>query len=234
MSGHLKALRKVAELDSQILELNRKQKHIPELIQQKRDEVQQATEQLTDKETKLRNLRVKTELQEKEFQAAEQTAIKLREQINRAKSNKEFQALQHEILSREADNTRLEDAVLAQMQKLDQQAQEREALGEKEKRARTELASEQTRLEAELKRAKAEIERLRQQRADAGKDVPPDIFDKYERLIARRGQTAMVAVVNGSCQGCFMTLRAETIAQLKKRTDLVTCHSCGRILYLEE
>jgi len=234
MPGKLKALRKVAALDSRILELEAKQNRIPELLSRGETELEETRQELTTKEADLKTLRAKTELKEKEFQMAEQAVIKLRNQINQAKTNKEFQALQHEILSKEADNARLEDAVLKEMQKVDRQKEERDALARGLKKAEAEFTERKAELEKEQKALQAEVDVLARQRAIEGKDVPADIFAKYERLISRRGQTAMVAVVGGTCQGCFMKMRPETMAQLRKADDLVFCHSCSRILYLED
>ncbi|MFW6159420.1 MAG: zinc ribbon domain-containing protein, partial [Planctomycetota bacterium] len=129
--------------------------------------------------------------------------------------------------------TRLEDAVLAQMQELDRETEERETLTAEVEQAEKDARQRREELQDELDKGRARMDELRKQRRQAAKDVPDEIFAKYERLIERRGQTAMVPVVNGSCQGCFMKLRPETVAQLRKGSDLVTCHSCGRILYLE-
>ncbi len=234
MSGPLIALKQVATLDSQIFRLEGESREIPENLRHKEKGLEEARKRLAANGEGLIDLRVKTELREKEFQAAEQIVIKLRQQISQAKSNKEFQTLQHEILSKEADNAQLEDAVLVQMQKVDRQKEEVGALAREVKKAEAALEAERARLQKQLDKVEADIQALREKRAAASKKVPGDIFAKYERLISRRGQTAMVAAVNGTCQGCFMTLRPETIAQLKKGNDLVFCHSCARILYLEE
>jgi len=234
MSGNLKALKQVAALDAKIFELEARKRQIPELMRRKEENVAKAEQRLGQKEAELKALRVKTELKEREHQGAEEGVVKLRQQINQAKSNKEFQALQHEILSKEADNARLETAVLKEMEQLDRQRAERDVLAAEIKQTETAMAGEKAELDKQLQAAAAEVDRLTKQRAAESSNVSPDIFAKYERLIARRGQTAMVAVVNGACQGCFMNMRPETVAQLKKGTELVTCHSCGRILYLEE
>jgi len=234
MTAQLQALRRVAAFDAQIFDLEKRARDIPNQINSEQESGDRTRQRLVAKEAELKDLRLKSEVKDKDFLAAEQTVIKLREQINQAKSNKEFQALQHEILSKEADNARLEDDVLAQMQKVDKVAEERDALAKDVSKAQTQAEKVKAKLEKELAAIRAQIDELHAQRKQAGQSVPQDIFGKYERLIARRGQTAMVAVVNGTCQGCFMTLRPETMAQLKKGNDLVFCHSCARILYLED
>ena len=234
MPAQLNALKNVAALDSQIFQLEEKAQQIPKLIREAEEKVRQARQRVEAAESDTKAARAKAELKERELQDAEQAVIKLRNQINQAKSNKEFQALQHEILAKEADNARLEDAVLAQMQSIDRQVEERKAAAAELRQAEAALREVRARLDEESEEISAKIDKLTAERSAAGKDVPSEIFAKYQRLISRRGQTAMVAVVNGSCQGCFMTMRPETMAQLKKASDLVTCHSCGRILYLEE
>ena len=234
MSGDLKALKQVAALDAKILELEAQQKNIPKLIEEKKNGLEAARGEIKKKDTELKNMLAKTSLKENELKAAEQAVIKFREQIAQAKSNKEFQALQHEILSKEADNTRLEDAVLLEMQKSDKKKEERDAIAAEIRKAEKGFADECAARQKDLSEIGSTVQKLRKEREAATSDVPRDILAKYERLIQRRGQTAMVAVVDGTCQGCFMKLRAETMAQLRKGADLVFCHSCARILYLEE
>ena len=230
----LEGLRKVAAFDAKLFELEEKKRKIPLLLRQREQQLEQAKQALAEKEAELKALRLKNDIKERELQDAEQAVIKFRNQINQAKTNKEFQALQHEILSKEADNARLEDQVLIGMQKYDKQKEEIASHAEEVKKIEGLLDSERAELRREEKAVTAECETLQSERSEDAKHVPPEMFAKYERLISRRGQTAMVAVTNGSCQGCFMTLRPETMAQLKKGTDLVTCHSCGRILYIED
>ena len=234
MSGDLKALKTVAALDATILELEAQQKSIPKLIEEKKSGLTHAQGEFEKKNAEFKDLLAKTALKENDLKSAEQAVIKFREQIGQAKSNKEYQALQHEILSKEADNARLEDAVLLQMQKSDKKKEERDAIAAELKQAEDKIDDECDEFDKKLKVLGAEIDGLQEKREAAKKDVPADILGKYERLIDRRGQTAMVAVINGTCQGCFMQLRAETMAHLKKRADLVFCHSCARILYLDE
>ena len=234
MSGDLKALKTVAALDAKILELKAQQNSIPKLIEAKKSSLAHTQTELQKKDAELKDLLAKTALKEGDLKAAEQSVVKFREQIGQAKSNKEFQALQHEILSKEADNSRLEETVLLQMQKSDKKKEERDAIAEELKQAEYKIDDECAAMNGELEGIGSEIDGLRSKLETAKDGVPTDILGKYERLIDRRGQTAMVAVVNGTCQGCFMQLRAETMAHLRKGADLVFCHSCARILYLDQ
>jgi hypothetical protein len=234
MSAELTALKNVAALDAKIFKLERERNAIPEQMRKEDQKLDGLRRQAAAKEAEYKEARVQADLNEKDLQAADQAVTKLRTQINQAKTNKEFQTLQHEILSREADNSRFEDEVLKEMEALQKIADERDALKEQLAAAESEIKKTHNELDKRHDELSTQIDALQKKRSGVGHGVPPDIMAKYDRLISRRGETAMVPVVNGSCQGCFMQVRSETMAQLKKGGDLVFCNSCSRILYVDE
>jgi hypothetical protein len=234
MSAELTALRNVAALDARIFKLERERQGIPEQIRDEDRKLDGLRQQLAAKEAEYKDARVQADFKEKDLQAAEQVVIKLRNQINQAKSNKEYQTLQHEILSKESDNSRLEDAVLQQMDQVQALENQREELKKQLAAAESEVKEQHAALDKRYDELSGQIDALQKKRSAAGRDVPAEIMSKYDRLISRRGETAMVPVVNGACQGCFMQVRSETMAQLRKGGDLVFCNSCSRILYLDD
>ena len=54
----------------------------------------------------------------------------------------------------------------------------------------------------------------------------------YDRLRSTRGGQALAEVRQRTCQGCRVTLIAALEQRLRHGDQLVTCQSCGRILYL--
>jgi len=54
---------------------------------------------------------------------------------------------------------------------------------------------------------------------------------RYERLAKSRGENVLVGVEHGVCGGCHMKLPPQTLVACQSDQDLVTCNSCGRILY---
>lgn len=87
------------------------------------------------------------------------------------------------------------------------------------------LLAERTSLAASVKQLAAEREQLRA-RLDAA------ALRQYDRLRATRGGLAVVEVKQRTCQGCRVTLTAAFEQRLRHGESLVTCQSCGRILYL--
>jgi len=138
---------------------------------------------------------------------------------------------------READAARkqissLETQILEQMEILDQgEATLKEKAGEiatlnSDKEARLQAFDEESRLQVErLAASRAERERLIS-------TLPKSMSSLYVRISARiRDGVAVAEARNGACMACFMALRPQVMAQVRRGEEVVTCDNCNRILY---
>jgi predicted nucleic acid-binding Zn-ribbon protein len=138
---------------------------------------------------------------------------------------------------READAARkqistLETQILEQMEILDQgEATLKEKAGEiatlnSDKEARLQAFDEETHLQIErLAASRAERERLIN-------TLPKSMSSLYARISARiRDGVALAEARNGACMACFMALRPQVMAQVRRGEEVVTCDNCNRILY---
>lgn len=68
------------------------------------------------------------------------------------------------------------------------------------------------------------------------KAFSPNLLRKYDMLRERRNGRAVVPVVNGVCQGCFMNIPPQQFNDLLRGDKMLNCPTCQRILYhqLEE
>jgi len=89
------------------------------------------------------------------------------------------------------------------------------------------LLDERKSLAASVRTAQAEREQLR----DA---LDATSLRLYDRLRSTRGGQAVAEVKQRTCQGCRVTLTAAFEQRLRHGDALVTCQSCGRILYLDD
>jgi uncharacterized protein len=89
----------------------------------------------------------------------------------------------------------------------------------------TDLLSERKTLVAHVRQLTAERDQLRGE-TDAA------TLRQYDRLRSTRGGLAVAEVKQRTCQGCRVSLTAAYEQRLRQGTTLVTCQSCGRILYL--
>jgi predicted nucleic acid-binding Zn-ribbon protein len=85
---------------------------------------------------------------------------------------------------------------------------------------------EETRQQAD-KLAMSRVERERLVAA-----LPKSMGSLYVRISARiRDGVAVAEARNGACMACFMALRPQAMAQVRRGEEVVTCENCNRILY---
>jgi predicted nucleic acid-binding Zn-ribbon protein len=138
---------------------------------------------------------------------------------------------------READAARkqiatLETQILEQMEALDtaeaaltERAEEVASLNS-DRDARLQSFDEETRQQAE-KLATSRTERERLVAA-----LPKVMGAQYVRTVARiRDGVAVAEARNGACMACFMALRPQAMAQVRRGEEIITCDNCSRILY---
>src|SRR5690349_24925194 len=138
---------------------------------------------------------------------------------------------------READAARkqisaLETQILEQMEQLEQ------AEASLNERA-AEIASLNSDREAKLKAFDEETgtigDRLaaaRKEREEVFASLPKAMSALYSRIGARiRDGVAVAEARNRSCSACFMSLRPQVMAEVRRGEDIITCDNCGRILY---
>ena len=127
--------------------------------------------------------------------------------------------LEDDILNDMAD-TEERTAKLPEVEKGVQQAKEEAARFERENQGRQANLTEQ--LSAALQSIK-EVEA----------SLPEDARAYYERIFAARGVDALAAVHGRTCAACYTEITAQNYNELLQN-QLVTCKSCGRIVYLPE
>jgi predicted nucleic acid-binding Zn-ribbon protein len=147
------------------------------------------------------------------------------------RKNEEYKALAHEIETCKADITKIEDHEIELMEQAEQAQKEvarltKEAVGAKK------LSDEQTaQLGAREQNLKKELAELQSNREELASAVDLGVRARYERLAKSRGENVLVGVEHGVCGGCHMKLPPQTLVACQSDQDLVTCNSCGRILY---
>jgi predicted nucleic acid-binding Zn-ribbon protein len=125
-----------------------------------------------------------------------------------------------------------EERLLSVMEQLEQASREaaeadselRRVVAER-RTLEADLMAERKSLAATVRADQAERERIRSQ-------LDASTLHTYDRLRSTRDGLAVVEVRQRTCQGCRVTLTASHEQRLRHGDSLVTCQSCGRILYL--
>ncbi|HUC84389.1 MAG TPA: C4-type zinc ribbon domain-containing protein, partial [Candidatus Acidoferrales bacterium] len=78
---------------------------------------------------------------------------------------------------------------------------------------------------------KKELAELQAGRAALAGAVDDSTRARYERLFKNKGENVVVGIEHSACGGCHMKLPAQIVTNCRAQAEVVSCPSCGRILY---
>lgn len=169
---------------------------------------------------------------EKELATYQGRLTKFKDQLSAVKTNREYQAMQHEIATAETDVAAVEERVLERMLEADD-------LAARVARVEADLASQSKVIEAEKKRLAEEmavldstLSRATSSRDALVKDTGAQLIALFEHVAkARKGVAICSATRDGLCSVCHVRLRPPVFQQVRLNDHVVQCESCQRVLY---
>jgi len=230
MAHPLEALLALQEKDRKILKFQREIRDIPS----RKAEVETQLEHAKVRLVVAREAQMKVESDLKQLgmegDAHREKISKYKNQQMEAKTNEQYRALLHEIADEGTAVTELEDREILLMESLETSKKdlvEREAdLVEEEEGIR----EEQEMLLERLTEIQENVDRLAADRERMVANINPSLVLKYERLLANKGDFAVVKVENSHCKGCNMRLPPQVVNDALNPAKLVICNYCGRML----
>ena len=79
-----------------------------------------------------------------------------------------------------------------------------------------------------------ELEERRRERERRFSALPPAVKNTYQRIVARiRDGVAVAEARNNACSACFMALRPQVMADVRRGEEVILCDNCNRILYYQ-
>ena len=230
MSDEIAVLRSLRCLDDELVKLQTAIRARESDLQRKIAEEKLVRDTLERDKAKLRETEARRRDANGSVEQCGQQKAHFQKQLMQVKTNIEYQALLREIATSEKRIRELEDIVLEAMEG-EEVTKRTIAQLEGDVQAKSEVASaERTVLEADVAKARAESAKLAVARAELLKALRPQTKGKYERLREVKGDTAIVTVEGGSCQGCHYRLPPQVGTLLRGGEQIVFCEGCGRIL----
>ena len=157
---------------------------------------------------------------------------KFRDQQSAVKTNREYQALGHEIETAQQELGNVEEKVLERMMEADVIAADIKESERTYAARRAEIDAERKQVVGELATAEASLRDATEGRSGLLKSLDPRLVTVFEQVArARKGVAVTMATRDGLCSVCHVRLRPQVFQQVRHNDSIVQCDSCQRILY---
>ena len=232
MSPDLQRLIKLQQLESTIADARATIAAHPQRLadadtrlNESKQAVEAAKGRLKDNQEARRNL-------EKDVAVYQGRLTKFKDQLSLVKTNKEYQAMQHEIATAQSDLGGVEEKVLELMLEAD-------AITADVRRAEAALTTRQKEIDAEKKELTEELASVEtslkecsEARAELVKGLDARLMAIFEQVArVRKGVAISTATRDGLCSACHVRLRPFVFQQIRQNDAIIQCESCQRILY---
>ncbi len=197
--------------------------------------------QLAELQAQSQQAQTRVRTLEGEVAVLDQRLARLREQINTITSNKEYSAALVEVSTLKQEKARIEEQALEHMTRVEELAGRiAEVAAQRDEQGKLVEAAHK-----EVQTAREEVgdrlDAVTAQRKEAAGMIPGEVLRTFDRLIAQHDGEAMSPITEENrrrkeyhCGGCFLLVPVERLNLLMRGgEEIVTCPSCGRILYLE-
>jgi predicted nucleic acid-binding Zn-ribbon protein len=233
LKKQLELLFRLQSIDSNITRAETLQRQFEEEVKRLQAELDSEGQKSSDVKQEVDELVKKHREHEAALKVIEDQKSKVQEKMMAIKTNKEYTAAQHEVVSIDQSIGKQEDEIILAMDTVEnakelingadaalQGAQQR--FDDKKNQAATELSD----FLADIEKQKGERETLLQ-------EIKPDMLRTYQQIFKARKGIALVLADNEHCFGCSMKIPPQIYNEVVRGDQLHTCPHCKRILYID-
>ncbi|WP_291985455.1 C4-type zinc ribbon domain-containing protein [Luteitalea sp.] len=192
-------------------------------------EAQQALDALT---STIEERQTQRRAGDRDVAASQQRLTKFRQQLMAVTNSREYEAVQHEIATVEAELKSREDQTITLLFELDDLAPKaedaRRVLAERKDAAGVSLAG----LADETQRHRLELAALDGSIAALRPTVDAAALATYDRTAKRYPRFAVAELKGDLCVGCNVKIRPMLASEVRRGEKIVQCENCTRLLYV--
>ena len=211
------ARRTIADQPQRILGLDRR-------LEEAKGLVASIKQRVTENQTVRRD-------EEKELATVQSRLTKYKDQLLEVKTNREYQAMQHEIAAAQTEVSRHEDRILERMLELDELTREVRQAESTLAKVQSEVTAERAALEEQARQLEAELSKAAETRAQLVAEISPRAVATFDNVARGRKGVAVAEAREGHCTLCHVRLRPQVFNEIRRNDAIIQCDSCQRILY---
>ena len=234
MQESLLDLLELQKIDGEIASLKRSKLEYPKEIAQLEMELEEARRAAQEREEGAQELASRVRHFERELAAANEELKRHQDRLYEVTSNREYDALQHEI---EACRNRIDDIeteILTSMAELEETKAQITGDVARVREVESASAGRMNELKERLSSVEREVDGAESRRHKIEVRIAQRILRAYDRIRKAKGGLAVVPVIKGACGGCFRGLPPQLVNEVRKMNRIVPCESCGRLLVWKE
>lgn len=231
MREDIELLIELQEVDNKLFEIKMSRGDLPEWVRRITEEKNEMEEDIKKKKTQVaenNKTKKKLDLDVGGFQVK---LKKYQEQLYSVTTNREYDAMTHEIDLTEKTINDSESGFLELELENERLTEEMESDKERLKELKSELNRKEKELQRMIKETEDEELKLNHRRGKIIVRLHNSLLNKYSRIKnAMRDGIAVAKISRSACECCFNTIPPQTIVEIRKHEELIVCEGCGRIL----
>lgn len=231
MSPELQSLIDLQRIDAALIDARGRITAHPQKVAEADARLAEAKAVLDQAKDKLRISQEERRALEKDAAVFQGRLTKYKDQQSQVKTNREFQAMGHEIETATRELASAEEKVIEHMVGADALALEIKAAEGVFAARQKEIAAEKQVLAGELAEAEAALAKAQVERAGIAASLPPATLGVYERVAKQRKGIALAITRDGLCTACHVRMRPPVFQNVRANNSIIQCESCQRILY---
>lgn len=168
---------------------------------------------------------------ESDLASAQEHHDKYKQDLMRVRNEKEYSTALREIDATKKQISGYETEILKRMEELEKLEAEIKSKEPAIESKRSEVDAVLAGLDQEIEEANQTVASMRERRGVLVSTISEEMLSTYERMARTRRGQALSAVRDGICSACRVKVRPKIFSDVRKGDLLITCESCGRILY---
>ncbi len=230
----IEKLMELQKIDTQLQRLEGLKGDLPNQVRKLNQELSESEKSLETQEKRVVENKRETGMIEMEIKALEGKQQKYQSQLFEVKTNREYDAVTHEIESVKIEIGKKESRLLELMDLIESGGKFIEEARNHMTRLKEEFEKKSNDLSKKQEATERDEIALKDKRDKALRNIDTKWIAAYERIRNAKNGLAMVPVVHNACTGCHKKLPPQRVLEIREGDRLYMCDVCGRMLVWDE
>ena len=233
MRENLNQLIKLQQIDNQLQEIEELKGDLPVRVERLTRDLENLGQSISQRGNRRKEIHKERSRLEISLEETRQHLNKYQEQLLLVSTNRAYDALMAEI---DTAKKILEEGEFHLLELNEEEERTGEELKAEEltvEDKQAQLESQKESLQITIAETETQARLLQKQRAQTLAAIEPRYLRIYERISTAREGQAVVPMSRGSCGICFNRIPPQQQVEIKSGNKIITCDSCGIILYWE-